>query len=186
MKLLKLQEREVLHKKEKDRSRIQASELSDEVSRLIKSFNRTRTDLANKEKLLLEDYGKFREEVDEKRYKLEEDIKELTHKRDTALEPLYSKERTIEKKIELLDSREEEVGGREKDIRIREHQALELEKTCNGALEIINKKEKELSELDKHLTLRANKLKKHVKGQKELLRQNKERLRQWLKKERAK
>src|SRR3990167_9171031 len=95
MRLLQPVERELAYKKERDFAQRQAVDLSSEATTLVKSFNKLKTDLATKQALLKKDYAEFRDELDEKRRSVEEEVRILESRRDNAFIPLYKKEKEL-------------------------------------------------------------------------------------------
>lgn len=186
MRLLQPAEREVSFKKERDFVQRQALELSEEITNIVKSFNRTKTDLEIKKSLLLKDYNEFCSETDEKRRELEEEVRVLESKRDNAFIPLYEKEKQLGKKEHYLTDKEGGLDARELNVKVREKDAKELKSICDALLEKVEKTEKDVESREFALTRRENKFKIFMRGQRELFEKNEQKLREWLERERAK
>jgi len=186
MRLLKPQEREVAFKKERSLAQIQAAELSQEVSALIKSFNKTKTKIENDKKSILAEYIEWRSSLEQDKDGLQKSILKLIEERDTALEPLYKKEEELKKLSSSLKKRETILITKESDVRVREKDAKELKSIADAVYEKISSTEKDVAQREKNLQKRLIKFEKHMKGQREFFKQNEQKLRDWLEKERAK
>ena len=164
MRLLQLEERETANKKEKDFAKNQANELSEELTNLIKGFNRTKAEVERDKKLLLADYNKFQKEIGEKRRTLEEEVRLLEQRRDNVFVPLYKKEGEL-KKIEVnLNNLESELIVREGKIKKEEMKVKEIKLLSETALETADKKEKDVSQREIALEEKTKKFNnKHLK-----------------------
>ena len=186
MQLLNPKEKEKEKDQEKDRERQKAVELSQEITELTKSFNRTKEELEKQQNNLLARHTTFSEEIFKKRDDLEENIRKLEIKRDTAMKPLYEKERILDRKKEHLDTQEEDLNTREQDIRTREYEVSELKKICTKALNIIEFKEQESRNREKRIIQREADFTKFKERQDGVLKQNKAKLRQFFEEEQRK
>lgn len=186
MRLLQLEERETANKKEKDFAKNQANELSEELTNLIKGFNRTKAEVERDKKLLLADYNEFQKEIGEKRRTLEEEVRLLEQRRDNVFVPLYKKEGELKKMEVNLNNLESELIVREGKIKKEETKVKEIKLLSETALETADKKEKDVSQREIALEEKTKKFNNFRANQERLFKRDEQKLRDWLEAERIK
>lgn len=102
------------------------------------------------------------------------------------LENFYAKESALAEKEKKLNFREENLTIREDNVKLKEKEVLQLKEDCNLILEKAIKLEQGLVERAKATTDREIEFKSFRSLQESLLARNKQKLRDWLEKERNK
>lgn len=185
MRLLTPKQRESAFKEDRDFEKRKAIELSQEITELTKSFNRTKNELEKAKERLSKEHQELYEDLEKDRKKLEKEIRELEEKRDKAMEPLYTKEKILQIKGDSLDKKEKELADQETGLRVWEKDLKKLEATCNSVLVLVEAKEANLIQREKHIKDRWEQLERMKVVNEKLLKQSKQKIRDWLEKERA-
>ena len=154
MKLLQPAEREMIAKAEDARQIAKANELSNHITQVTKEYNQTLDRLSKKEQSLFANHQK------------------LVGQLETEIEGLENKAKPLRVEIERgllpLKSKESEIANREKIVKREEERWGAVE------LEVIDLRERKAD-----LELNQKRFEKFKEGQKELLKQNKDKLREW-------
>ena len=168
MRLLQTHEREKISKDEEYRTKKLASDLSNEISELTKSFNRAKSELVDKRKEIIISHEEFVNQVDKERRSLVEEVEKLREEIRVGLAPLKDKEAN-------LMTREEKVTREEEELK-------EVKKVVNE----LKERESRLEARAKEIEQREEDFKIFRKGQEKLFNQDRQKLRDWLEVERAK
>ena len=186
MKLLQPKEREIVFNRQNNLNRRKAAELSLEADERVKAFNELQENLVSSEKLLRKEHDELKKKLKKEEESLLKTNNELKHKCEVALEPLYEKERLLERKSGDLQEREYNVSHKEKLIAIKEEDIMKLELTCNNVIQDIQKREKENIRKEQEIQQRTLHLSSAIQREKKFIKEEKAELRLWLEGERKK
>ena len=170
--MLTSKETDSAFRKEKDQGLRKAGELARELDSFIRAFNRSKSELGDREFLIRREHGELMKELEREKEELKQRITKLEKIRASAMQPLYEKEKFLVQKERDLSKKEEVLNYREETVNV-------------WGYEHIRKKEEEIAQRENNVVLREEQFQKFRQGQEGLLSQSKDKLRQWLEKERG-
>lgn len=186
MRLLSLKEVELKKNEEEARNKQKVQELSDEVNSLVKSFNITKAEILKREGGLLASHEEFCENISKETAELETKAVSLRAEVKRGLEPLKEREREVLEKESKVKKRDEETREKEAGVLYREIEVGRLEENFNLSVKEVERKERDLIHREKALKEREVQFNRHMEVNRKLIEQSRNKLRDWLEKERAK
>ncbi len=156
MELLTPQQAKQKIKDDEDRERTIKSQITTEVNKAIADFNEFRSEIVVERDKIVENHKKFKQSIQDETDALNQAIAKLEDKRDTALAPLYEKEKA-------LIERENNVIQKENDIAAKSMAIEEIRKNLDVKANELSKKSVSLYQKEKIVNERENQLKNDEK-----------------------